>query len=60
MVEIPVNTTALISFKAGPKAVITEDGRNISEVKDVQVISKTDGIVVCKAGSGKYSFSIEN
>ncbi len=60
MVEIPVNTTALITLDITSNSVVSEGGRNISEVKDVKVISKNDRQLVCKLGSGKYSFRIEN
>lgn len=60
IVEIPVNTTALITFDIKSKTVVTEGGHNISEVKDVKVISKNAGLFTCKVGSGSYSFRIEN
>jgi alpha-L-rhamnosidase len=59
-VEIPVNTTAMIILENGSNKVISEGGKNISEVRDVEVISKNDGLWICKVGSGKYSFKIEN
>jgi alpha-L-rhamnosidase len=60
VVEIPVNTSALITFVVAPISVVSEGGRNISEVKDVKVISKNNGRLVCKVGSGSYSFKIDN
>jgi hypothetical protein len=60
MVEIPVNTTAVITLENASNKVVSEGGHNISEVKDVEVISKNDGLWICKVGSGKYSFKIEN
>ncbi len=60
MVEIPVNTTALITLNISSNAIVSESGRNISEVKDIEVVSKNDGIWVLKVGSGSYSFIIEN
>ena len=60
LVEIPVNTTALITFDVSSKTVVSEGGRNISEMKDVVVISKNNGLLICRVGSGKYSFRIEN
>ena len=60
IVEIPVNTTAVISFENLSNQVVSEGGHNISEVKDVEVVSKNDGLWICKVGSGKYSFKIEN
>jgi len=59
-VGIPVNTTALITFNVASKTVVSEGGRPISEVKDVVVISKNNGLLICRVGSGKYSFRIEN
>lgn len=60
VVEIPVNTTALITLNISSNAIVSESGRNISEVKDIEVVSKNDGQLVCKVGSGEYSFKIEN
>jgi hypothetical protein len=60
IVEIPVNTTALITLENESINEVSEGGHNISEVKDVEVISKNDGLWICKVGSGKYSFKIEN
>jgi alpha-L-rhamnosidase len=59
-VEIPVNTTAMIILENTSNKVVSEGGHNISEVRDVEVISKNDGLWICKVGSGKYSFKIEN
>lgn len=60
MVEIPVNTSALVTLDIASKSKISEGGRNIAEVMDVKVISKIDGRLVCQLGSGRYSFKIEN
>ncbi len=60
VVEIPVNTSALITFIVAPISVVSEGGRNISESKDVKVISKNKDQLVCKVGSGSYSFRIDN
>jgi hypothetical protein len=60
IVEIPVNTTAVITLENASNKIVSEGGRSISEVKDVEIISKNDGFLICKVGSGKYSFKIEN
>lgn len=60
LVEIPVNTSAVITLENASNKVVSEGGKNISEVRDVEVISKNDGLWICKVGSGKYSFKIEN
>lgn len=60
LIVIPVNTTAIITFENASYKVVSESGRNISEIKDVEVISKNDGQLICKIGSGRYSFKIEN
>ncbi len=60
IVEIPVNTSAVITLENASNKAVSEGGKNISEVRDVEVISQNDGLWICKVGSGKYSFKIEN
>ena len=59
MVEIPVNTTAIITLENPSNKKVIEGGRSSSEVKDIEVMSENDGLWICKVGSGRYSFKIE-
>jgi hypothetical protein len=59
-VEVPVNTTALITFDIASNTKVSEGDLEVSVNKDVKVISKNNGIMICKVGSGRYSFRIEN
>jgi alpha-L-rhamnosidase len=58
-VTLPPNTTALIYLPFNAGSVIKESGKNISGVKEIQVIGEENGRKICKVGSGKYSFTID-
>jgi hypothetical protein len=60
MVEIPVNTKAMITLTLTSGSKVSESGLPLSEVRNIEIISKKDGQLVCKVGSGKYSFKIDN
>lgn len=55
-IEIPVNTKATILIPAAEVAAITESGKSLNDVSDVEVVGKEDNYVVVKTGSGLYSF----
>ncbi len=59
-VIIPANTTALICLPAGSGSVIKESGKDISTVKEIEVIAEENGRKICKVGSGTYSFVVED
>jgi hypothetical protein len=59
-VEIPVNTSALISFDLSPESKVLEGDQPISKAENIEVISKNKELIICRIGSGKYSFRIEN
>ena len=54
-VEIPANTTADLFIPAANADAITESGKPISSLKDLQVTGTTKNVLV-KVGSGKYHF----
>ena len=54
--EIPVNTTAEIWLPAKENAMITEEGKKISSVKEVRLLRYEKGYAVIAVGSGKYKF----
>ena len=58
-VEIPANTTAVISLPAAPNAKIKEGGKSISACKDIQFLKYEKGRALVKAGSGSYHFSVQ-
>jgi len=58
-VTIPANTTALVYIPFTAGSVINEGGKNISEVKDIQVIGEENGRKILRIGSGAYAFSVE-
>jgi len=58
-VIIPANTTALIYIPFSSGSVIKESGKDISGIKDIQIIGEENGRKILKVGSGVYSFAIE-
>ena len=59
-VDIPVNTTAFIHFDTTPKSIISEGDSEISDARNIEVISKNSNKMVCKVGSGRYEFTVHN
>jgi alpha-L-rhamnosidase len=59
-IQIPVNSSARVFFPFGGVNDITEGSLLIDKNPDVQILSKKKGQVVCRIGSGKYSFKIRN
>jgi len=57
-VEVPANTTATVFIPAKDTDYISENGKKLSEVKEIEVISKTDNYVPVKLGSGRYAFFV--
>jgi alpha-L-rhamnosidase len=55
-VEIPANTTADIYVPAANADAISESGKSLSSVKEIQVGGSGDGYVKVTVGSGKYRF----
>jgi hypothetical protein len=55
-VTIPANTTALIYIPFSSGSTIKESGKDISGVKDIQVIGEENGRKILKVGSGNFQF----
>ncbi len=55
-VSIPANTTALIYIPFSAGSAIKESGKDISGIKDIQVIGVENGRKVVKVVSGVFSF----
>ena len=60
LVDIPVNTTAIIYFDKNSNSVISEGNSKISNAKGIEIKSENEKQMICKVGSGKYLFRIEN
>jgi alpha-L-rhamnosidase len=56
-VEIPANTTANVYMPAATAEAITENGKLLSLVTEINVSGAENGYVLLKAGSGKYKFA---
>jgi alpha-L-rhamnosidase len=56
-IEIPVNTTATIYIPATDAAKVSEGGKLISTIRELELQGKEDEYVVVKTGSGKYVFT---
>lgn len=59
-IAVPANTTALVYLPVHSGSLVKEGGRNILEIKDIQVIGQENGRKIYKVGSGEYSFSVED
>jgi alpha-L-rhamnosidase len=57
-INIPPNTTASIYLPADGADQITESGKPVSSVREIQTVGKEGGSIVLKAGSGLYQFVI--
>ena len=55
-ITIPANTTALISIPFSAGSVLKESGKDISGVKDIQVVGEENGRKIVRIGSGAYVF----
>ncbi len=55
-VEIPVNTTATIYVPSKNPAEITEGGRVVKNLSDIEFVKTENNRAVFKIGSGRYSF----
>ena len=56
---IPVNTTALVYFNMDSESIISEGNSTDLINKGIEIVSENNGKVICKVGSGNYSFKIE-
>jgi alpha-L-rhamnosidase len=59
-VQIPANTTATIVLPATDPADVCEDGRPLDESEGLQLTRQEPGRVFLAAGSGRYTFRIQN
>ncbi len=55
-IEIPGNSTATVYIPATSQSEITEGGKGIAKISGIEFIKTEGNRVVCKIGSGKYSF----
>jgi alpha-L-rhamnosidase len=58
-IEIPANTTADVFLPTEIKEKITESGKLIYNVKEIQFVKVVDGKTLIKIGSGKYQFEVK-
>ncbi len=59
-IDIPVNTSAIIYLDKNNNSVISEGNSKISNAKGIKIKSENEEQMICKVGSGKYLFRIEN
>lgn len=55
-VEIPVNASATIYIPADNQDQVTESGKPLTDLPELQVAGQENGRIKVKAGSGRYSF----
>ncbi|AHF16391.1 alpha-L-rhamnosidase [Niabella soli] len=58
-VEVPANTVATIYLPAGNASSVTESGKPLSAIKDIQDLGSEEGYIKIQTGSGKYHFSMQ-
>ena len=58
-VEIPVNSSAKVFIPVKSKSIISENGIEVSKVKDIKILQGNDERMVCRIGSGNYSFTVK-
>jgi alpha-L-rhamnosidase len=56
-VEIPVNTTARIHIPTSKSASVKENGKPVSKVTGIKVLSTNASETIIEVGSGRYEFS---
>lgn len=56
--EIPPNTTAFIYIPTTSLKDITESGKPLSALKEIEIVETGENNIVVKAGSGTYDFSV--
>jgi alpha-L-rhamnosidase len=56
-VEIPANSTAMVYIPSAANSTITENGTELSTIKDISVTGNEKGYTIVKLGSGSYHFT---
>jgi alpha-L-rhamnosidase len=56
-VEVPPNTTSTVFIPASEAGKISEGGKPLPEVKEIEVTSSEEGYIILRVGSGKYHFA---
>ncbi len=55
-ISIPVNTKAVVYVPASDESSVTENGKKLADVPNLEVVGREDGYLVVKIGSGAYRF----
>jgi alpha-L-rhamnosidase len=58
-IDIPVNTRALVYLDKITNSEVSEGNSKINTAMGIEIVSETDEQIVCKVGSGTYSFRID-
>lgn len=58
-VQVPANTTADVYLPAESREIITEGGKPVDSVKDIQFVKAAGGKTVWHIGSGRYHFEVK-
>ena len=59
-VVIPANTKAKVYVPASDESKITESGKTLSSLKEINLLGREDGYVILELGSGNYKFTVQN
>ncbi len=57
--EIPFNSSAIVYLPTTDKASISESGKSVDQLKDIQYVGPENGKSLYKVGSGSYTFKLK-
>ncbi|MCH5719006.1 alpha-L-rhamnosidase C-terminal domain-containing protein [Niabella hibiscisoli] len=55
-VSIPPNTTADVWIRSAHGTIVTESGKDIRTIKNIETLPSSDGYTIVRVGSGDYQF----
>lgn len=58
-IQVPPNTTADVYLPSESKEMITEGGKQIDSIKEIQFVRNEGGKTIWHVGSGKYHFEVK-
>lgn len=55
-ISIPPNTTAEVWIRSSAGSVVTESGKDVKKIKNIEMLPPADGYTIVRVGSGDYQF----
>jgi alpha-L-rhamnosidase len=59
-VEIPANTSASIYIPANEPGAVSEGGKPLAVIKEIEMSGMEKGYIILKLGSGRYHFMVKD